>query len=93
MEYIVSLHPFESCQDIGRDITQWMTDMQSGSTRVRKHVQDIKLWTISSIGDAIGLVLLPIFLPFLLNGPRLVHVQIFKLKRKIKENIGGTTDF
>ena len=44
MEYVEATHPFVARDDIGGGVTFRMPDVQTGSARVGKHVEDIKFW-------------------------------------------------
>ena len=67
MQDIVSGHAFETAVDIGRGISFRMPDMKSRTTRIRKHVKDIKLLFFRKIRCLEGLVPFPVILPFFLD--------------------------
>ena len=40
VEHVLAVHPLEARVDIGPDVTKWVADVQSDSTRIREHVED-----------------------------------------------------
>ena len=75
MKDIISLMPFEAGVDITCDISKGVAHVQSGTGRIRKHVQHIELGLIRRKFCAVGFMLGPILLPPGLYLPEIViHV-------------------
>ena len=80
VEHIEAGHPAPSGQDIGGRITFRMTDVQSGSAGIRKHIQHVILGLIgveirvTRTGCPESVVLLPVLLPFRLDRSGIVTV-------------------
>ena len=85
---IVALHTLFAADDIHGCKRTRMADMKTGSGGVWELDQAVKLWLFVPSDGGIGLLLLPFFLPFLLNGCKIVFhnkllclVIFFMIKR------------
>ena len=58
--------------DITGDISQWMSYMQTCTTGVRKHVENIVFLLVLILNNTIGLLFNPSLLPFLFDVPEIV---------------------
>src|SRR5471032_926991 len=73
MKHIETAKAFVSGNDVCGGITFGMTDMQPRSARIRKHVEDVKLWfgriesRFAGIWSVKGVLLFPDALPFRLE--------------------------
>jgi hypothetical protein len=43
VKYVRTAHPVVSGEDVGSDVTEWMTDMETRTRRVREHINDVHL--------------------------------------------------
>ena len=81
MQDITAAHPFEPAENIGCGISLRMPDVQSGSARIREHIQYIKFLFAGNLRCLERLMLVPVFLPFFLDRGKIVfsvfHVQSF----------------
>ena len=68
MQHIVALLALVAGDHIRGDISQGVTDVQSCTTGVRKHVQYIVLVLLQVFGDSVGALLLPMLAPLGFNG-------------------------
>jgi hypothetical protein len=72
------MKPFQSliaAKNIAGDVSERMSYVQSGSTWVGKHIENIKRWTINVIFYFVGMRILPDALPFFFYVPEVVfHV-------------------
>ena len=85
---VIALHALFAADDIHGCKRTRMADMKTGSGGVWELDQAVKLWLFVPSDGGIGLLLLPFFLPFLLNGCKIVFhnkllclVIIFMIKR------------
>ena len=71
---VVSLHALHPCNNVAGGVTLRMTDVQTLSARIRKHVQNVvlRLRLVFRVG-AESAVFLPELLPFLFNTLVIVH--------------------
>ena len=67
IEHVVSLLSFVSCIDVGCDISERVSHMQSSSRRIGKHIQHIEFLLALILSHLVGFLLHPLFLPFFLN--------------------------
>ena len=78
MQDVEPFQPLVTGENVGSDITQRMTDMQTGTGRIREHVEHVKFGTSSILGDAIGMIFAPKSLPFGLYLLEIViHIGMF----------------
>ena len=93
VEHVEAFQSLVASVDVGGDITKWMANVQSCARWVRKHVEHIIFRSFLVFRHLVGLVIDPLFLPFLLNLPEIVihcfaNLFIFKCKDTKKlENI------
>ena len=85
---VVALHTLFTADNIHGRKRARMADMKAGGGGVRKFDQAVKLWLFVPSDGGIGLLLLPFFLPFLLNSCKIVFhnkllclVIFFMIKR------------
>src|SRR5688500_12449182 len=64
MKYIETFLSFIACENVAGDIPQRMSYMQTCSTGIREHIENIIFRTGKIIFHFIGTLLLPAFLPF-----------------------------
>ena len=69
---VIALHALFAADDIHGCKRTRMADMKTGSGGVWELDQAVKLWLFVPSDGGIGLLLLPFFLPFLLNGCKIV---------------------
>ena len=77
VQNIFTRHSLEATEDIGCDVSKWVTDMQTCPRWIRKHVKNKKFLATGHTGDVskwpgrVGCfksaVFLPMVLPFLLD--------------------------
>ena len=72
MQDVQSPHTLIAGQDIGGGIAFRVSDVQSGGTRIRKHIQDVVFLLVTVDLGAKGFVFTPIALPFRLDDARLI---------------------
>ena len=72
MQDIQSPHALVTGQDIGCGIAFRVSDVQSGGTRIREHVQDVVFLLLTVDLGAKSLVFKPVTLPFRLDDIRLI---------------------
>ena len=68
MQHVPAPHPFVTGDDIGRNIAFGMAHVESGSGRVREHIEDIKLGLGRVDLRTKRLMLAPVGLPLRFNG-------------------------
>ena len=84
---VVALHTLFTADNIHGRKRARMADMKTGSGGVWELDQAVKLWLFVPSDGGIGLLLLPFFLPFLLNSCKIVFhnkllcLVIFMIKR------------
>ena len=73
MQNIEALHTLHAGHDVGSGIAFGMTCVQTNTGRIREHIQNVvlRLGEIPHIGSE-GVVFLPIFMPLLFNGGKIV---------------------
>ena len=88
IQNVIALHALFAADDIHGCKRTRMADMKTGSGGVWELDQAVKLWLFVPSDGGIGLLLLPFFLPFLLNGCKIVFhnkllclVIFFMIKR------------
>ena len=67
VEHVETLQPLVAGIDVGCNISQWMTNMKTGSRWVREHVEHIEFLFLLVFNHTIGSVLHPSALPLLLD--------------------------
>src|SRR5579862_577986 len=78
VKHVKTFEPLVAGKNIAGDVAQWVTDVQSRATRVRKHVKDIIFGFWRVIVHTVDLVFDPLFLPFLFNPSKIVlHTMIY----------------
>ncbi len=85
VEHVESLEALVARVDVGGYIAKGMPHVQSCARWVRKHVEHIIFWFFRVFRHLVGLIIDPLFLPFLLNLPEIVihcfaNLFIFKCK-------------
>ena len=92
VEDVEALHPFETAEDIPYGVVAYMPHVDS-SGGVRKHLQAVKLGSVGIFLGAEGLLIVPAFLPLLLQGMKIVlrysfsHGLPLRTNRKSRVNI------
>ena len=72
MENVHSSHPAEPRHDVGCRVALWVTDVQSGARRIRKHVEDVGFRSSRAPDSSKNPGPFPFFLPFRLDRCRVV---------------------
>ena len=54
VEDVVSVHTLEARVHVGGDVTEWMTDVQPGTTRVREHVEHEQVRTVGDVARVLA---------------------------------------
>ena len=76
VEHVEALEPLVAGIDVGCNISQWMAYMKAGSAGIREHVEHVELFFLFVFNHAIGSVLHPSALPFLLDFSEVVFHNI-----------------
>ena len=77
VQNVFASHSFVTTKNVGGDVAEWVTDMQTSPRRIRKHVEDEKFLSTCDCGDIgdwpgrvwrlEGVVLIPVVLPSLFD--------------------------
>ena len=68
MQHVITQHPFVASNNVGRNIALGMAHVESGTRRIREHIEDVKLGFGGVDVRTKRLMLAPVGLPFLFNG-------------------------
>ena len=79
VQHVETLQSLIACIDVTCNITQWVSNVQSGSWWIREHIKYIELLLVLVLNNFVGLILNPLLLPFLLNVNEVVFHSYFLL--------------
>ena len=64
MQDVEAFQPFKPAINVAGDVSEGMSNMQAGTTWIGEHIKDITFRLVTVVGNSIGTLCIPFFLPF-----------------------------